>query len=374
MQSDKFKTTSIQVTLLAFVLGFVIGMVLMYGCTDKKQQEHDEHVHIPTTQPTTLPQIVQRRFIAEDPMYRDMIAVTEEAISMLVLLFSAPNATARRHGVRETWLQMASPLNVTAKFLIGTDGLNASLLNNLTVENEEFNDMLLFPDVHDSFHNLTLKLLKGILWAQSNVDFDYLMKADDDSYVRLDQAIAGIRNIKETYRSKLYWGYFEGSAIPRPTGKYEEHNWLKCPHYFPYSLGACYILAKPVVSMMVRFSEKLYTGYNNDDVSIGSWLTPYDIVRIHDVRFTFNMSSAACNTNYIASHLHTVATLHEHYRRIASNVTLCDEDVEAQGRYVYDWTAYSPMKCCKYKADMQLKPFHNTHSAFSRNNRFFDPA
>ena len=291
--------------------------------------------------------------------------------AMVLLIFSGPSAADRRRGVRETWLQDASTLNMTAKFLIGTDGLNASLLNNLTVENEEFNDMLLFPDLHDSFHNLTLKLLKGILWAQSNVDFEYLMKADDDTYVRLDQAIAGVRNMKEKYRSKIHWGYFSGNIIPLEEGKYEEHNWFSCPNYLPYSLGACYVLAKSVVSMMVRFSEKLYTGYNNDDVSIGVWLAPYDIVRIHDVRFTFSMLHGACKHDFVASHVHDPSSLHDFRNRLVNHQKrLCERKIEAKFRYVYDWNL-SPPKCCKARRNMQLKPFSATHSGFARNNRHF---
>ena len=346
------KAPSIRTTLLAFILGFATGVVLMYFCSEVVYVDASTRVplHIPFPSST-----------------QDSTSPTSE--TLVLLIFSGPNGTERRYAVRETWLQMAKKLNVTARFLIGTDGLNASVLSNLTVENEEFNDMLLFPDVHDSFRNLTLKLLKGIIWAKANVEFDYFMKADDDTYIRLDKAIEGIRTIRTQYRKRFLWGYFVGKGTPRSAGKYEEHNWLKCPHYFPYSLGACYILAKPVLFRMTRFSDKLYTGYSNDDVSMSSWLAPYDIVRIHDLRFTYNMSSAACNRNYIASHLHNASSLHEFDRRLVNNVTLCDHEVEAQHRYAFNWTAFPSLNCCWSKRYIQLKPFEVTRSAFSRSSK-----
>lgn len=338
------------ITLVAFVSGYLVGLFFFLAMKD-----------VPLS-------IVTNQLLLDPDAQTDNVAV-------FVMVFSRPTGGAKRNAIRETWIQLASGLNTSTKFVIGTQGLNFTMKNNLAEESRKYKDLVLFHDLQDSYHNLTLKLLKGVVWAHENVKFDFLIKSDDDLFIRLDQALAGVNSIKKQYQKRIYWGYFEGSATPMRTGKYQEHNWLKCPNYFPYALGGCYVLSRSVVSMVVRFSKKLYTGYVNEDTSMGSWLAPYNIIRVHDLRFTFDFQTAACNRNYIASHLHNITTLHEHYRRLVRYEALCDRDIESQARYIYNWRGISPMQCCNlYQTDLQLQPvkYMYTYSAFSRNNRFLN--
>ena len=298
----------------------------------------------------------------------------EANATLVVMILSSPSLLDRRNGIRETWLRDAAALNVIAKFLIGTAGLSPEELGALTAERERYNDMVLLPDLKESFTNLSLKVLKGVVWAYEHVNFEYFMKTDDDLYIRLDQAIAAIHNMKPEYRGHIYWGYF-AAGIPQKSGKYKDLEWKrdrKCPNYFPYAYGASYIVAQSALSLVARLSAKLYTGYLCEDTSMGSWLAPFDLVRIHDLRFTFSVEGPACNPNYIASHLHNPESLHNHYERLKKKETLCDDEILSDQRWVYDWTG-PPQSCCRNSRDIQRNPFGSSFSAFKRNDRHLVP-
>lgn len=71
--------------------------------------------------------------------------------------------------------------------MVGTASLSDVDVQALIEEQEQFNDMGLMDGVKEDWRNLTGKLLESIAWGLNNIaPFDYIMKVDDDSYVRLD--------------------------------------------------------------------------------------------------------------------------------------------------------------------------------------------
>ena len=363
-------------TALFFALGFLLGSQLVLYRQKLYHEGTLDNSTVLTSQfnATAAPYTSQERLssgsatLPSASSTPQALPLREITAAMVVLIFSAPLGAGRRHGIRETWLRDAAALNVTAKFLVGTVGLSPAVVGALTAERERFNDMVLVPDVKDCFANLTRKLLKGMVWAIENVDFEHLMKADDDTYVRFDQALAGIRRIQPQYRSNIYWGYF-GAGYPFLSGKYAEKNWDHlCPNYFPYTYGSCYILSQGVVRKVVQLSEKLFVGYNNDDVSVGAWLAPFDIVRIHDLRFTYLLKHPSCKSDFISSHAHNPSTQRTFYQRLKMGVQLCAKPFSGMGRWIYNWGG-PPSKCCRQlKRQISFLP-----SAFARGNRNLQP-
>ena len=56
--------------------------------------------------------------------------------------------------------------------------------NQVYEESKEHNDMI-FLDVGDTYANLSTKIIKMFSYASKNIDFDLLLKTDDDSYVNI---------------------------------------------------------------------------------------------------------------------------------------------------------------------------------------------
>lgn len=273
-------------------------------------------------------------------------------LHLVLLILSSPTGTLRRNAIRGTWLHdyRSSRLKVTAKFLVGLRSLSRRRIGNLTNEEATFGDMLLLPDLRDSYSNLSTKVLMGLKWAYEGATFDFVVKTDDDSYIRIEKLAAAL--IKMNCEERLYWGYFMGHAFPELTGKWAETRWFHCPHYLPYAMGGGYVLSRRTVQAIVRFSSRLKL-YSNEDVAVSSWLAPYRLVRKHDLRFNVESLSHGCNNGYIISHKERVRMLYEKYTSLLRNKTLCSEEKEIRPAYVYNWTV-SPLQCCERLKGLQV--------------------
>ena len=76
----------------------------------------------------------------------------------------------------------------------------------------------------------------------------------------------------------------------------------------PYAFGGGYVLSWQLVDLIGRLSVVLQL-YNNEDVTVGLWMAPFNVQRIHDVRFSTHRYSSGCHNNYIVTHKEKVATL-----------------------------------------------------------------
>ena len=271
---------------------------------------------------------------------------------IVILVLSAPGGIIRRNAIRGTWLHNyhSGMLKVTSRFLIGTKKLLKEKVGNLTVEQNQFGDLLLFDDLKDSYSNLSAKVLLGLKWAHRTQKFDFLIKTDDDSYVRIDQVAKNIQRMN--CDDRLYWGYFMGHALPEPSGKWAEYKWFNCPHYLPYAMGGGYVLSGRLVALIVRFSHRLKL-YNNEDVTVGSWLAPFNLNRKHDIRFDVESMSHGCNNEYIITHKERVRSLYEKYTNLLKNGTICDVEKEIRPAYIYNWSV-APVDCCVRTRGLQV--------------------
>lgn len=157
------------------------------------------------------------------------------------------------------WLQMETQnikvgdYKVRHYFAIGTKNLDASTRKSVKDEQSVFNDLLLLPDLLDSYENLTNKLIQSLVQVEAQLDFKYLLKCDDDTYVKLDILSQDLLDYHQAVQTKiepregvkghsqeqwgLYWGYFNGRAQIKSAGKWKETSFNLCDRYLPYALG-----------------------------------------------------------------------------------------------------------------------------------------
>ena len=355
------------VYLLPFVVGWLMGcMFIIVGCWGElwmcqKEDATDGallQVEPPAPQMIAFDNKLGSRGVVNSPTnFTHSLKVTEmrEQVSselgcpnrpfnILILILSAPTSYLRRMAIRGTWLHdyKLKIVNATTKFLVGLQQLDEETVKNLKEEQRTNGDLILLPGLKDSYSNLSTKVLLGLQWAHKNTEFDFLVKADDDSYVRIESISNALREMN--CENRLYWGYFMGYAYPEATGKWAELNWFHCPHYFPYAMGGGYVISRKVVNILMQFPTRL-TLYNNEDVTVASWLAPYHLNRKHDVRFDVESISHGCNNNYLISHKQRVRSLYLKYTSLIKNGTLCPEEREIRPAYVYNWTAL-PLSCC----------------------------
>lgn len=127
-----------------------------------------------------------------------------------VLVISGPENEPKRDAIRATWGKFTG--NVFSEngeilfkwnhtwtesrktenlikfyFVIGTQGLSETKLLKLKTEHNRSNDLLLLDNFEDSYKNLALKILNAVQWISEHMKgLKYLIKCDDDSFVRVD--------------------------------------------------------------------------------------------------------------------------------------------------------------------------------------------
>ncbi|XP_037356323.1 beta-1,3-galactosyltransferase 6 [Talpa occidentalis] len=268
---------------------------------------------------------------------------------LAVLVASAPRAAERRAAVRSTWLAAgAAGGDVWARFAVGTGGLGAEERRALEREQARHGDLLLLPALRDAYENLAAKVLAMLAWLDEHVAFEFVLKADDDSFARLDALLAELRARDPARRRRLYWGFFSGRGRVKPGGRWREAAWQLCDYYLPYALGGGYVLSADLVRYL-RLSREFLRAWHSEDVSLGAWLAPVDVRREHDPRFDTEYRSRGCSNQYLVTHKQSPQDMLEKQRSLARDGRLCRREVQLRLSYVYDWSA-PPSQCCQRKA------------------------
>lgn len=246
-------------------------------------------------------------------------------------------------------------LKIKHLFAVGTQNLDTSVHKQLEAEQKVYNDLMLIDDLQDSYKNLTLKLVKSMQKLNRTIpNFKYVLKCDDDSYVKLDLLSQDLLQYQAKQKSlsqdplELYWGYFHGKANIKKVGQWQEVNYNLCDRYLPYALGGGYVLSRNLVQYIATNGDNL-NRYGSEDISVGTWLSSFrNIHRRHDVRFDTAYMPRKCKNYHLVLHKRTPKDM----REIAGGDRCFSEiEYEASKRpieYFYDWSQ-SPMKCCDNK-------------------------
>lgn len=261
-------------TIVSFVLGLTCGCCVFMD------------VYLRRSEPTIV-EIEIRHVVAvyeRPPTNRPVGLDCRDSSTVLRLVFivmSSPNknGTRRRSAARHSWplktIYKPTPaVHVTLKFVLGTLGLRKSELQKLIKEQDTFGDLLLLENHRDVYGGLTEKVRRGVKWADENVQFDYLIKTDDDVIVQLDNMTAELRRMG--CPRTLYWGNLIDGAFIKHEGKWKETKWIVCETYLPYATGNGYVLGQQLVhSVMSHDHWNNLSHFNSEDVSMGLWLAPY---------------------------------------------------------------------------------------------------
>ncbi|XP_063547437.1 beta-1,3-galactosyltransferase 6 [Cydia strobilella] len=327
-------------------------------------------------------------------------AIATSGIEYAVLVLTSPLNEERRNVIRSTWTNFVSNIFVengerlykwnhswTEKrsnhdfikvyFVVGTKGLSTEKMNMLKTESTRSNDMVLLDNLTDKYENLAMKMKLSFVWFHENVkNLKYIIKCDDDSFVRVDlivkvlEAFAPQMNsyTLNTYISSqvkpsmtqyrgLYWGYFNGHARVQLKGKWQEQDWFLCDNYLPYALGGGYVVSRNIIDFIAKNVDFL-SSYRSEDISMGVWTAPLDgINRVHDVRFDSEWISRGCLNHMLVRHKQTTQDMFQMYKALVDSKgeNLCKTETIERGAYEYKWNS-RPSQCC-----------NSLHHLFSRN-------
>ncbi|XP_066270288.1 beta-1,3-galactosyltransferase 6-like isoform X1 [Branchiostoma lanceolatum] len=272
---------------------------------------------------------------------------SENAISkplkafLVILIPTGPKYLWRRNTLRQTWFKLADD-NVLQRFVIGMKSLDKEATDELIQENKEHGDLVFLWDFNDSYGGLAAKVLLTFKWLDENLDFKYVLKTDDDTFVRTEllQKELKERNIQ----SKLFWGFFSGKSPVYREGIYEEKDWFLCDTYLPYAFGGGYILSADLAHFIASNAHWLKP-YKSEDVSMGAWLSPLDVFRVHDPRFNSEHESRGCMDEYLINHKVYDEGMKAQYKMVIETGRLCPKEVLKRRSYIYNWDV-PPSQCC----------------------------
>ncbi|XP_075692337.1 N-acetyllactosaminide beta-1,3-N-acetylglucosaminyltransferase 2-like isoform X2 [Rhinoderma darwinii] len=190
---------------------------------------------------------------------------------LLLAIKSSPQNFAQRQAVRDTW---GAEKNYGGKyvrlvFLLGTvTVLDLSPL--LEYENSRSHDLLQW-DFADTFFNLTLKDQLFLGWARTYcAKASYILKGDDDVFVRTHNIVRVLSLLSSQRRHSLYMGHVVKLAKPYrdPRSKYYIPASFYMGMYPPYAGGGGYVFSGSLTPWLYLVSHFVFP-YPIDDVYTG---------------------------------------------------------------------------------------------------------
>ena len=114
-------------------------------------------------------------------VFQNLPLFTGPSVSLLVLVLSSPGNNQLRSTIRQTWLSLSKKNhNFQSYFVVGDRGLNTKQVYDLAQEKSRHSDLVVLP-LHDTYADLTKKLVKTLEFANKNFKFDFVLKCDDDT-------------------------------------------------------------------------------------------------------------------------------------------------------------------------------------------------
>lgn len=161
----------------------------------------------------------------------------EVAIGVL----TAPKNRKERDNIRSTWGALAKSLhNVRFFFLLGEYGITNKMHDMLNKENELKKDMLLLRGATESYKTLFTKSVRWFNWASKHTNCKYIMKVDDDVFVRVIQLLRSLSQL--SLPNIHYFGthLWPKSKVVKDKTSQWNMDWYKPETYPPYYNGAMY--------------------------------------------------------------------------------------------------------------------------------------
>lgn len=272
----------------------------------------------------------------------DTNADTSTKLDLLLLVHSLPDKSSVRDMIRKTWMKESSP-KVEVLFVMPAHDATPNELEIARKESKAHRDMVIFlasPVVPESE-----ALMMELVWSMRSRKFAYLMKTRDSMYIRIDALMKDV--IKDLLKtsSNAYLGYFEGQQNPkdRMSTKLFEPEWHLCDKFIRFAHSGGYILSRKLVDRLHSQVSVLYP-FNNEDVALGTWLSPYDDVNwTHSIQFDTEIGkSRGCRNNLIVFPCTDMVSQHD---RLLGDGAVCLKEHETIQTYRYNFNTF-PSKCC----------------------------
>uniref|UniRef100_A0ACD5VL31 Uncharacterized protein n=1 Tax=Avena sativa TaxID=4498 RepID=A0ACD5VL31_AVESA len=228
----------------------------------------------------------------------------KKRIFLLVGVFSTGNNFKRRMALRRTWMQYESVRSgeVAVRFFTGLHK-NEQVNMELWREAQLYGDIQFMPFV-DYYTLITLKTVAICTFGTKIMPSKYIMKTDDDAFVRIDEVIS---SLKKSDPHGLLYGLISYQSSPH---RDKDSKWFISPKewpfetYPPWAHGPGYIISRDIAKFVVQgHQERTLQLFKLEDVAMGIWIQQYKdsgqkVNYASDERFY----NEGCDTDYVLAH------------------------------------------------------------------------
>lgn len=193
---------------------------------------------------------------------------------LLIGVFSTANNFKRRMAVRRTWMQYAAVKSgkVAVRFFVGLHK-NQIVNEELWNEAKTYGDVQLVPFV-DYYNLITWKTLAICIFGTEVASAKYVMKTDDDAFVRVDEVLASLKRTKVSHG--LLYGLINSDSRPH---RNTDSKWYISPEewpgetYPPWAHGPGYVVSRDIAKAVYdKFEGGRLKMFKLEDVAMGIWI------------------------------------------------------------------------------------------------------
>ncbi|KAL6997267.1 hypothetical protein U1Q18_007391 [Sarracenia purpurea var. burkii] len=223
-------------------------------------------------------------------------------VELFIGILSSGNHFAERMAVRRSWLQhrLIKSSVVVARFFVA---LHEKKEVNVEMKREAefFGDIVTVPYM-DNYNLLVLKTIAVFEYGVRAMPAKYIMKCDDDTFVRVDAVLKEVKNV--AFDKSFYVGNINFYHKPFRYGKwavtYEEWAEEKYP---PYANGPGYIVSSDIARFVVsEFEKHKLKLFKMEDVSAGMWVKQFNGSRPVEYIHSLKFYQFGCSEDYYTAH------------------------------------------------------------------------
>ncbi|XP_023742999.1 beta-1,3-galactosyltransferase GALT1 [Lactuca sativa] len=226
-------------------------------------------------------------------------------INLLIGVFSTANNFKRRMAVRRTWMQYPAVKSgkVAVRFFVG---LHKNRLVNEELWNEAktYGDIQLMPFV-DYYSLISWKTIAICIFGTEVISAKYVMKTDDDAFVRVDEILNSLNRINVT--NGLLYGLINSDSQPH---RNPDSKWYISPeeypeeNYPPWAHGPGYVISHDIAKAINNKHKKGdLKMFKLEDVAMGIWINDLKKngleVRYEQEERVYN---EGCKDGYVVAH------------------------------------------------------------------------
>lgn len=230
----------------------------------------------------------------------------QKPLDLFIGVFSTANNFKRRMAVRRTWMQYPAVRSgaVAVRFFVGLHK-NQMVNEELWNEARTYGDTQLMPFV-DYYSLITWKTLAICIFGTEVVSAKFVMKTDDDAFVRVDEVLASLDRINVT--SGLLYGLINSDSHPHrnPDSKWfiSNEEWSE-DAYPPWAHGPGYVVSHDIAKTVYkRHKIGRLKMFKLEDVAMGIWIADMKKDGGLEVRYEKEerIYNEGCKDGYVVAH------------------------------------------------------------------------